>query len=147
MQDCFRAHPDIYAAELSDDPDSDALGAPIEDEPGPLSSTPDQTPTPTQPDAASARGSGESTPQGNVPGSDLTSTPSAAPTSLSSSTKIPSEVKAETDAKDSTRRERAKKAIRQVEKDHGDEAARRTDETMVPKAWHDATEKNEGAKS
>lgn len=143
MQDCFRAHPDVYAAELSDDPDDDeALAAPMDDGPAaPPSSSPSQAPPsgPTGPEPAPARHTGD-TSQDKLPGANVTSTPSASPTSLSSSTGIPSSAASETQAKDEqTKRERASEATRQVQKQHGSAETAEGD-TAVPKAWHDGRE-------
>ncbi|KAI9671819.1 MAG: Oxidoreductase [Alyxoria varia] len=107
MQDCFRAHPDEYAEELAADPTEDDAADSAMAEPGAGSAQPtsDATNPPSSPrsqqsptysetrlgsDPAPAPYSGATSPSSEVPGSNLTSTPSASPTSLSSSTEIPS---------------------------------------------------------
>lgn len=121
MQDCFRQYPEVYAAELSDDPDSDALGAPIDDE---------TQPTPSQEGAQEA---------------SLASTSSAPSSSVASSSK-PSSDTVDVKDEETAKIEKVKKATEQVRKDYGDESARREGE-FVPKAWHDATDEDKNAKA
>ena len=109
MQNCFRAHPDIYGSELEEDDDD----APPQEQDAPSSSSPAPSPD-----------SGN----GSIP---LAAT-SAAPEPQSASAD-PSTSRGGS----SSDTERALAAKRQVESDHGVLASE--SEELVPKAAHDAT--------
>lgn len=129
MQDCFRAHPDLYGAELTDDPSDEELAANAqmaEDE-----ARQAQT-AGTAKGVAAAPYSGATEQVDRVPGANVTATPSASPGSLSGDTGIPSNGPSSSAAKaeGSEKRKRSKKATLQAK--DGDE------DELVPKAAHDA---------
>lgn len=124
MQDCFRQHPDVYAAELEEDEDDAAAPTPateagIASSAAPTPETPSAAPTPeapsaapTTPPAAHARASkveDHAQPAGSSPADDVAG-----------------------------RKERAQAATKQVKQDHGEKEAMSESDAMVPKAAHDA---------
>lgn len=143
MQDCFRAHPDVYGAELSDDTED------LDDELALDAPAPSREP-------AAAPYSGAKTAEAAVPDHNLTASPSASQVSLGEGTKASNSTstpktqasrtkgekiadtkprkmgKAEADAKT----ERALAAQKQVQDDHGEPTSESAE--VVPKAWHDA---------
>lgn len=114
MQDCFRAHPDIYGAELEDDEEGQEEGQ----EEGESGSRP---PVDASPEAASS----------------AASTPSPLPTPVSEPETIPSPapVANREDLAPSSKTERAKAAAEQVKRDH---IPTSESEKLVPRASHDA---------
>lgn len=124
MQDCFRQHPDIYGAELSDDEDPSMDELP--DVPGSEASQP------PPPDTA--------------PAAAKTAAPSSPPSSTSTSSPNEGQAKNKADTTSSqdkaeARTQRARAANEQGARDQP-EAGLVSDGT-VPREWHDAREKNE----
>lgn len=124
MQDCFRQHPDVYAAELDDDEEDAAAPAPateagITSSAAPTPETPSAAPTPealsaapTTPSAAHARAlkvKDHAQPAGSSPADDAAG-----------------------------RKERAQAATQQVKQDHGEREGMSESDAVVPKAAHDA---------
>ena len=149
MQDCFRAHPDVYGDELVDGGEEDGEGA-MADE-GALGAAGEARQSFAQPGeeakAATAPYSGSAGPAASSPGANLTSTPSAGPSSLSGNTGISEEASSKDDnAKlqaqaQAQTQERSRAAAAQVrETSVGRDSEGETQ--LVPKAWHDARDKN-----
>lgn len=126
MQDCFREHPDIYGAELSDDDDSSPDELP--DVPGA------ETPRSTSPSSDAAPAAAKTAaPQ---------SSPASKPAPQSNKKQTAGNSTSETNEPAATTSfQRAGEAKAQVARDHGDSSSE-SDE-LVPKAWHDARDKNE----
>ena len=94
MQDCFRQHPDIYGAELTDTEGDldDETAAALADSEAPETAAPTSSPSssPTligsnDPTPASAPYSGSTPPSTSTPDHNLTAAPSASPTSVGGS--------------------------------------------------------------
>lgn len=130
MQDCFRAHPDEYGNELTGDDDEE-----LEGEMGAMDDGAKPAPVP-----ASAPYSGSETPADRSPGANLTSTPSATPSRLGGSTGIEATARSKDDEMQQTR-QRARNASAQVSETYGSASE---SGNLVPKAWHDTREKNDG---
>lgn len=133
MQDCFRAHPDIYGAELEEEAAEELEAQEAERQKPP-----------------SASYSGELGPD-TLPDSSSTALPSTSPTSLGSS-HGPADSSGSVNAgaqkvampnKTNDKDGQAKVGRAQAAKEQmkGQDAISETDE-LVPKAWHDAREKN-----
>lgn len=147
MQDCFRAHPDIYGAELTDDMDDETEAA-LQD-----AAASDAAPV------ANAPYSGASTSADVVPEHNLTASSPASPASMpanqtaedastsSTGTKV-SDVRSADGASpnDAGRSERARQAAQQVRDDFGEhkEAERSETSSVIPKAAIDTRSMNEG---
>lgn len=147
MQDCFRAHPDVYGAELSDDTedldDEMALDASQEPVAAPysgastagasqsdanLTAPPSSSSQPTLGEGKKARSSGALA-KTQSQGKPRSSGEKVADTKLGQTNE-----ESESDTK--ARIERSKAAQRQVQQDHGEPTSESAE--MVPKAWHDA---------
>ena len=134
MQDCFRQHPDIYGAELSDDPEDEDEVFDAQPQPAGV--------------VATAPYSRSETVQKQVPDANLTATPSSSPITLSSAPSIREKAASVRDqdsapsrSKAQARTQRAKSSKKQVEKDYGEQQGRdREGEALLPKAAHDARE-------
>lgn len=174
MQDCFREHPDVYGAELTEDLDEETEAALDE------ANAPSAAAAPP-PDAPY---SGSKPISENTPAHNLTAQPPSTPTSASSSPSSPTSAtppaaaatlgskagetlpsdastggeKSGTkvndvdgpsgvSAEEPNRTQRAKEASKQVKEDHDSqksEQERSESSSAMPKAAHDTTSMNEG---
>lgn len=134
MQDCFREHPDVYGAELEEEAAEELEAQEDVDR---------QKPPP-------APYSGEPGAD-KMPDSSTTALPSASPTSLpsaygSSSLSSPAESgkdKVDSSIKSSDEDSRGKTDRAQAAKEHmKNESPASESDAVVPKAWHDAKDKN-----
>lgn len=146
MQDCFRAHPDIYGAELTDDMDDETEAA-LQD-----AAASDAAPI------ANAPYSGASTAADEVSEHNLTANPSASPASMpanqttedapksSTGTKISDVRSADGRPNEAGKSARAKQAAKQVRDDFGEHKEQERSETssVIPKAAMDTRSLNEG---
>ena len=136
MQDCFRQHPDIYGAELSDDPEDEDEVFDAEPQPAGV--------------VATAPYSGSETVQKQVPDANLTATPSSSPITLSSAPSIHEKAASVRDqdsapsgSKMQARTQRAKSAKKQVENNYGlQQDGDKEGEAILPRAAHDAREQS-----
>lgn len=96
MQDCFRAHPDVYGAELEDDDEAEG-------------------------DAAAPSAASDDTPAGQEP----------------------SAVELDASSHPDEKRARAKEARSQMKTDIAEKGEHPEADALVPKAAHDAEEKNQ----
>ena len=132
MQDCFRAHPDVYGSELTGEDDDESLDGEIGGVEEPVGSGVPANVAPY---------SGEETPADRVPGANLTSVPSASPGSVSDTTGISAQALSVDDNAQRTRKSaETTPAQRSKELAPGNEAERR-----VPKTSPDTKEKSEGS--
>lgn len=140
MQDCFRAHPDIYGDELADPGPDDA------EEPGiteavdsAVTSIAEDVPVSTIPSAVQP-------PSSPISLSKSSENPQSSPSAPSTlSNPVPQDADRHpahtSDEDDRLKSQRAKTATEQVAKEHGDQGEGGAD--LVPKQWHDTRKMND----